>query len=187
MSIHLKQFLRGGKRDLIRELSGQMERAAQKLEFEQAAAIRDQIQAVRQVHHLARMESLRDDLIHPDIGEGLKLIRKHLGLRELPRLIDGIDAAAVSGKEAVGSAVVFADGEPHKASYRHYRIKSARTLDDPAMIGMVFGMENQWVKLSQDALAAFLDIVGFDPALAADFPDGIYIQMVYVGWSPPPP
>jgi hypothetical protein len=48
---------------------------------------------------------------------------------------------------------------------------------------MVFGMENQWVKLSQDALAAFLEIVGFPSAGAAGFPDGIYIQMVYVGWN----
>ena len=64
-----------------------------------------------------------------------------------------------------------------------FKIKKAYVIDDPAMVGMVFGMENQWVELSQAALAAFLAMVGFDPALAAGFPDGIYIQMVYVGWS----
>ncbi len=134
---YFRQFLRGGKRKLIEELSSRMNQAAISLEFEKAADIRDQIQAIRQVHHLAQMESLRDELIHPDVGEGLKLIKDCLGLKSLPRLIDGIDAAAISGREAVGSAVVFADGEPHKASYRHYRIKSARTLDDPAMVGEV--------------------------------------------------
>jgi hypothetical protein len=68
-----------------------------------------------------------------------------------------------------------------------FRIKKAYVIDDPAMVEMIFGMENHWVKLSQEALAAFLAMVGFDPALAAGFPDGIYIQMVYVGWSLPPP
>jgi len=65
-----------------------------------------------------------------------------------------------------------------------FQIKKAYVIDDPAMIGMVFGMENQWVKLSKEALAIFLGIVGFDPALAEGYPDGIYIQMVYVGWTP---
>ena len=135
--IHFKQFLRGGKRKLISKLKTQMSKEAKRLEFERAAAIRDQIEAIEQVHHLAQMESLRQELLHPDIGQGLRLIKDHLGLKQLPRLIDGIDTAAISGKEAVGSAVVFADGEPHNASYRHYKIKSARTLDDPAMIGEV--------------------------------------------------
>jgi len=131
---NLMQFLRGGKRDLIAKLNLQMEREAKRLEFERAAAIRNQIEAIRQVHHLAKMESLREDLVHPDIRQGLNQLKGILGLRRLPRLIEGIDAAAISGKEAVGSVVVFADGEPHKTSYRHFKIKGARTLDDPAMI-----------------------------------------------------
>jgi len=67
-----------------------------------------------------------------------------------------------------------------------FQIKNAYVIDsdDPAVVGTIFGMENQWVKLTQKALAIFLGMVGFDPAGAADFPDGIYIQMVYVGWSP---
>ncbi|UCH31329.1 MAG: hypothetical protein JSV05_07480 [Candidatus Bathyarchaeota archaeon] len=66
-----------------------------------------------------------------------------------------------------------------------FQIRNAYVIDDPdpAMVGMVFGMENQWVKLSQAALATFLVMVGFDPAGAAGFPAGIYIRMVYVGWS----
>ena len=66
-----------------------------------------------------------------------------------------------------------------------FQIKKAYVIDDPdpAMVGMIFGMENQWVKLTQEALATFLEMVGFDAALATGFPAGIYIQMVYVGWS----
>ena len=66
-----------------------------------------------------------------------------------------------------------------------FQIKNAYVIDDPdpTMVGMIFGMENQWVKLSQAALTTFLVMVGFDPAGADGYPAGIYIQMVYVGWS----
>jgi len=134
---HFKQFLKGGKKKLIAALTSRMEKAAGKLDFEKAAQLRDEIDAVSNVHRLARMESLREELIHPDIEDGLRLLKKTFNLPRLPRLIDGIDAAAISGREAVGSAVVFADGEPHKASYRHYKIKNAPTRDDQAMIGEV--------------------------------------------------
>lgn len=131
------KFLRGGKKELLEKLTREMRQAAGKMDFEYAATLRDEIDAMSHVHHLAQMESLRQELILPDAGEGLRQLKRVLGLKRLPRLIDGIDVAAISGKEAVGSAVVFADGEPHKASYRHYRVKSARTLDDPAMIGEI--------------------------------------------------
>jgi hypothetical protein len=72
-----------------------------------------------------------------------------------------------------------------------FQIRTAYVIDNPAMIGVAFVMENQWLKLSQGAFAAFLAFLGFDPAGATGFPDGIYMQMVYVGWSandlPPPP
>ena len=72
-----------------------------------------------------------------------------------------------------------------------FQIKTAYFVDNPAMIGMAFLMENQWLKFSQGAFAAFLVFLGFDPSGAAGFPAGIYMQMVYVGWSaedlPPPP
>jgi excinuclease ABC subunit C len=134
---HLKQFLKGGKKKLVSRLALQMREAAGRLDFERATLLRDEMEAVVHVHQLAQLESLRELPIHPDLSQGLKLLKKVLKLKHLPRLIDGIDAAAISGREAVGSAVVFADGEPHKTSYRHYRIKTAHTLDDPAMIGEV--------------------------------------------------
>ena len=66
-----------------------------------------------------------------------------------------------------------------------FQIKNAYVIDDsdPEVVGMVFGMENQWVKLSQEALRTFLGMVGFDPDGADGYRAGIYIQMVYVGWS----
>ena len=64
-----------------------------------------------------------------------------------------------------------------------FQIKTAYVIDDPANIVMAFIMENQWLKLSQEAFAAILAFLAFDPAKAAEFPDGIYMQIVYIGWS----
>jgi len=71
-----------------------------------------------------------------------------------------------------------------------FQIKKAFIIDDPTMAGMVFVMENQWVKLSKETFGAFLFMLGFNPALADGFPQGIYMQLIYVGYGvedlPPP-
>ena len=64
-----------------------------------------------------------------------------------------------------------------------FKIMNAYVIDNPAMVGMVFVMENQWVKLSQSAFGQFLLMLGFDPSNADGFADGIYMRLVYVGWS----
>ncbi|MCX8104187.1 MAG: UvrB/UvrC motif-containing protein, partial [Candidatus Bipolaricaulota bacterium] len=43
-------FLRGRQNELLRELRAQMESASERLEFERAAHLRDQIQAVERLH-----------------------------------------------------------------------------------------------------------------------------------------
>jgi excinuclease ABC subunit C len=134
---HLKVFLRRGKKKLVVALNKRMMETARDLDFETAAVMRDELSALERLNALPRAAQIEAELIHPDKKEGLRLLKKTLKLKRTPRLIDGIDAAQISGKEAVGSAVVFADGEPHNSSYRHYRIRDARTLDDPGMIAEV--------------------------------------------------
>ncbi len=57
-----------------------------------------------------------------------------LGLAALPQVIECFDISTLQGREAVGSMVVFRDGEPHKSSYRHYRIRRVEGQDDFAMM-----------------------------------------------------
>jgi len=44
------------------------------------------------------------------------------------------DISNISGKHAVGSMVVFQNGEPDKSSYRRFRIKTVSESDDYAMM-----------------------------------------------------
>ena len=69
----------------------------------------------------------------------MESLQELLGLSELPRNIECFDISALQGREAVGSMVVFRDGEPDKSSYRRYRIKNVEGQDDFAMMREVVG------------------------------------------------
>ena len=64
----------------------------------------------------------------------MESLRELLGLSELPRNIECFDISTLGGREAVGSMVVFREGEPDKSSYRRYRIKNVEGQDDFAMM-----------------------------------------------------
>jgi len=69
--------------------------------------------------------------------EEMESLRRILHLRRLPRRIECFDISNLQGREAVGSMVVFRDGEPEKSSYRRFRIRSVRGQDDCAMLAEV--------------------------------------------------
>lgn len=59
---HTVMFLEGKNTDLVRELADEMEQAAAGLDFERAAALRDQIQYLQQVQSKQYIEGERGDL-----------------------------------------------------------------------------------------------------------------------------
>lgn len=64
----------------------------------------------------------------------MQILQEKLSLTTLPRRLECYDISNISGKHAVGSMVVFQDGEPQKDSYRRYRIKASSEPDDYAMM-----------------------------------------------------
>nr|WP_320049813.1 excinuclease ABC subunit UvrC [uncultured Desulfuromonas sp.] len=64
----------------------------------------------------------------------LEEIRKALGLSRLPQRMECYDISNVQGQYSVGSMVVTTDGEPDKAAYRHFRIKTVEGADDFASL-----------------------------------------------------
>ncbi len=64
----------------------------------------------------------------------LELLREKLGLGNLPRRIECFDISNIGGKNAVGSMVVFQNGEPDKAAYRRFRIRTIEEPDDYSMM-----------------------------------------------------
>jgi excinuclease ABC subunit C len=68
--------------------------------------------------------------------EGLK---KSLGLARLPRTIECFDISTIQGAFNVASLVRFEDGEPVKARYRRFKIRTVTGQDDFASMREVLG------------------------------------------------
>ena len=62
--------------------------------------------------------------------EALFSLQDELDLKVVPRLIVCFDISHMQGSDTVGSAVVFENGEPRRAMYRHMRVKGTWGNDD---------------------------------------------------------
>jgi excinuclease ABC subunit C len=121
-----------GKRDrLLKEITEQMRDASAKLEFERAAKLRDELQALQKLD--LRGDADKDVQPHVfaiDPRKGLVGLRKVLGLAKTPRVIEGMDIAHLHGQDTVASLVCFIDGIPFKPGYKRFKIKSVEGVDD---------------------------------------------------------
>jgi len=131
----LRMVLAGKKAKLIAEMEKEMREASAALQYEKAARLRDEIDALQ---NLGRRGDVDKD-VQPEVffiepKKGLVGLRKVLGLPQIPRSIEGIDIAHLGGNETVASLVTFIDGLPFKPSYRRYRIRSVEGVDDFAAI-----------------------------------------------------
>lgn len=67
-------------------------------------------------------------------SQALEELKAWLGLSEPPHRIECYDISDIRGKAAVGSLVVFEEGQPKPAFYRRFRIKAVAGMDDYAMM-----------------------------------------------------
>ena len=121
----LTAFLQGRRDALLKDLQTRMTRAARHQRYEEAARLRNQIQALTSVI-VAKEKSLA--------AGPLEQLQAALKLPVLPRRIEAFDISNIFGAFAVGSMVVFQDGRPHKAHYRRFRIETVAGIDDFAMM-----------------------------------------------------
>ena len=83
--------------------------------------------------------------------QGLETLQEKLGIGTLPRHIEGFDISNISGSDPVASMVVFKNGTPSKADYRHYNIKGVEGIDDFAM--MAEAVKRRYSHMKDDKLA----------------------------------
>jgi len=127
----LRMVLEGKRRRLIREMEKEMHEASTALQFEKAARLRDEIAALGKLELRGDVSSdAQPEVFHIDPRKGMIGLRKILGLSKLPRIVEGVDIAHLSGEDTVASLVSFLDGLPFKPGYRKYRIKSVEGIDD---------------------------------------------------------
>ncbi len=132
----------GSKRSaMLREMRDEMAAAAKRLDFEQAAVLRDQIGAIEKLNQRGK-RGLKDrwqpesESLHIDPKKGTRSLQKALGLASPVRCIEAIDIAHLQGGQTVGSKVCFIDGRPFKSEYRRYRIKSVAATGEGGRAGV---------------------------------------------------
>jgi excinuclease ABC subunit C len=127
----LKQFLDGGKRQLLVEMRADMQAASAALAFEKAARLRDEIRLLETLDERGDLEEdVQPEVFLVDPKKGLAGLQKVLGLAAPPRVIEGVDIAHLAGNETVASLVQFIDGLPFKPGYKRYRIQGVEGIDD---------------------------------------------------------
>jgi len=125
---NISLILEGKTETLIKKLSQEMNLKSKEQEFEKAAEIRNQIEALSVMSESAGHYSRKEEL------EDLKNLLK---LKKLPERIEAFDISNIYGKEATGSMVSFYKGLPDKDNYRRFRIKTVETIDDYKMLAEV--------------------------------------------------
>lgn len=127
----LRMFLDGNRTRLLRELEQEMQEAARNLQFEKAARLRDQLEALKSIELRGEVDTHQQpEVFFIDPKKGLAGLKKILDLPELPRRIEGMDIAHLQGGETVASLVQFIDGLPFKHGYRRYKIRGVDGVDD---------------------------------------------------------
>lgn len=127
-------ILKGRRQDEIKRLEREMKSLSKKRNFEEARKVRDQLYALENIFRHAPI--IKRDL-NPERAKALMLAKDILKLPDIPRRIEGYDISNIQGTNAVGSMVVFENGEPKKEDYRLFKIRSKNTPDDYAMLGEV--------------------------------------------------
>src|SRR6267143_783886 len=128
-----KRFLR----EMIEALDEEMRKAAETMDFEKAAELRNMIDDVRQTTRQTRrftrgtLPSAIDPLADVQaLGDALQLPR-------LPRVMECFDISNISTTHVVASMVCFRDGVPDKNCYRRYRVRTVEGQDDFASMAEV--------------------------------------------------
>lgn len=116
-------LLNGNGADLASRLHKRMDAAANKMEFEEAARLRDTIRAIWRVsrQHLSTPAMFVEENEN-ELGP-LKRLQEVLDLPLLPWRIDGFDISHTQGEHTVGVVVVFEQGVANRSLYRRFNIR----------------------------------------------------------------
>ena len=152
-------FLRHGDPAVSAGLAEEMRQAAAARDFEKAAAIRDTLEALREmVRQRARAVVVPSDGRERAL-RGCEELGKLLRLPGAPHVIEGFDISHLGGLLTVASMVASVDGVTTPQRYRRFRIKTVPGIDDPMSIAEVVG--RRYARLLEEG-GAMPDLVMLD-------------------------
>ncbi len=158
-------MLEGKKTRVLKNVEYEMKRAAKEERFEEAEKLRRKLFALQ---HIRDVAVLRKDAVHDRHLErsakhevegshtvhGKRSLHSPRGSVEMTESfinilgrIEGYDISNISGTSAVGSMVVFQNGEPAKNEYRKFKIKTVHGINDVAMMREVLERRFKYVNI----------------------------------------
>lgn len=123
----LIRYIRGGKKEIMREIERDMKDAAKRQDFEEAAKQRNRLQALRDL----QTRIMFGDKEFMDLSKDFALadITSLLSLPKAPQRIEGYDISHMSGTNVVASMVVFTNGVSDRGNYRKFKTKKEHNND----------------------------------------------------------
>jgi len=142
---HLIQLLKGKRIKVVHDLQKERDIASQSERFEEASRLQKQISAIEYVS--SKVHGPLEYVVNPNLSADLRdkeissliteLNTKGVMVNKLYK-IECFDISNTSGKNAVGSMVVFINGEKDSSLYRRFKIYMTKdTPNDFAMIAEV--------------------------------------------------
>lgn len=130
------KILVGKKQNVLKKLEKEMKNFAEKENFERANELKKKIESLRKIFaHKNSLENFKRIKRKTNWGEIEKYIQNMLDIKDRISRVECYDISNISGKNAVGSMVVFKDGIPYKKEYRKFNIKfSGDEPNDPKMM-----------------------------------------------------
>src|SRR5256884_4006289 len=160
------EFLEGKSREMITALEEQMQKAAEKMDFEKAAELRDMVGDLRDTTKPTRRFTRGSLPSTIDPIADLQELADALRLPHLPRIMECFDISNISATHVVASMVCFRDGVPDKDNYRRYRVRTVEGQDDFASMAEV--VRRRYSRILLEARAANANAAEFSQEAAVD-------------------
>ncbi len=133
-------FLEGHAKDTVDSLKAEMVKAAEKLDFERAAQLRDMVddltKTLRPTRSFTRGRGVPRSR-NIDAMADVRELADELRLDRPPTVMECFDISNISTAHCVASMVRFTNGVPDNANYRRYRIKTVPGQNDFASMAEV--------------------------------------------------
>lgn len=127
----LIRYLNGERKELLKDIEKQMKEASAAGNFEEAAALRNQLFGLQDLRK--KIVFSNKEFLDISSDQALKQLQKLLNLEKPPKRIEGYDISHQSGVDAVGSMVVFINGAADRAQYRKFKLRKQQNNDTESL------------------------------------------------------
>ncbi|MEY2529145.1 MAG: excinuclease subunit [Verrucomicrobiota bacterium] len=152
-------FLEGHSREMITAVEEEMLKAAEKLDFEKAADLRNMLEDLRRTTKPTRRFTRHSLPSSIDPASDVRALGDALQLSRLPSVMECFDISNISTTHVVASMVCFRNGVPDKDNYRRYRIRTVEGQDDFASMAEV--VRRRYSRVLLEAREANPDVAEF--------------------------